>query len=188
MDTDARREQLLALGLGMFAARTYDAVSIDDVALAAGISKGLLYHYFPTKRDFYVAVVCEAARRLLEVTDPPRDLLPLERLVAGLQGYLTFVDAHALTYAALLRGGIGTDEDVIRVVEGARATIIERLLEGLGQAAPDALLRLLLRGWIGFVEATSLDWIQHRDLERDALLQLWVQQLVRTLPREAVKA
>jgi AcrR family transcriptional regulator len=188
MDTDARREQLLDLGLGMFAARTYDAVSIDDVAVAAGISKGLLYHYFPTKRDFYVAVVCEAARRLLEVTSPPLELLPLERLVHGLQGYLTFVDAHALTYAALLRGGIGTDEDVIRVVEGAREKIIERLLEGIGQENPTALLRLLLRGWIGFVEATSLHWIEHRDLARDELLQLWVQQLVRTLPREAAKS
>src|SRR5690242_4164925 len=65
LDVDERRAQLVALGLAEFGTRTYDDVSIDLIAQAAGISKGLLYHYFPTKRAFYVACVREAAARLL---------------------------------------------------------------------------------------------------------------------------
>ena len=42
---DERRAQLLALGLRLFAEHSYDEVSIDELARAAGVSKGLLYHY-----------------------------------------------------------------------------------------------------------------------------------------------
>ncbi len=57
LDVEERRKQLVALGNELFSKRTYDEVSIDELARAAGISKGLLYHYFPTKRDFYIATV-----------------------------------------------------------------------------------------------------------------------------------
>src|SRR4051812_45882941 len=70
LDVDERRAQLLSLGLERFSERSYDEVSIDDLARAAGISKGLLYHYFPTKRDFYIAALAQAAEQLLAATDP----------------------------------------------------------------------------------------------------------------------
>ena len=70
LDMDSRRAQLLELGLRLFGTRAYDEVSIDDIAQAANISKGLLYHYFGGKRAFYVAVVSDAARRLVAAIDP----------------------------------------------------------------------------------------------------------------------
>src|SRR5271170_6359642 len=85
LEVDARRAQLVTLGIDLFAARAYDEVSIDELARAAGVSKGLLYHYFPTKRDFYVATVQEAARQLIERTTGHDDrATPRERLRAGL--------------------------------------------------------------------------------------------------------
>src|SRR5687768_17791719 len=82
LETDERRKQLVELGLEWFGAKAYDEVSIDDIAEAAGISKGLLYHYFPTKRAFYTACVGEAAAQLLDAitsaAKPEAD--PLERL------------------------------------------------------------------------------------------------------------
>src|SRR4051794_34416347 len=83
LEVDERRAQLLELGLGLFSARPYDDVAIEDLAAAAGISKGLLYHYFPTKRDFYAAAIGEAARRLLDATIPREEDPPLERLRAS---------------------------------------------------------------------------------------------------------
>ena len=71
LDVDERRRQLVELGLDLFGSRSYDEVSIDELAAAAGISKGLLYHYFPTKRDFYVATVREAAAQLVARTSMP---------------------------------------------------------------------------------------------------------------------
>lgn len=182
MASDARRAQLLALGVEMFAQRPWDTVSIDDVARAAGISKGLLYHYFPTKRDFYAEVVREAARALLDTTDTPDTMLPLERLSTGLSRYLDFVERHAPAYATLLGGGIGSAPDVAAIVEETRQQFRRRLMRGLGVDAPPPVLRLLLRGWVGFVEATSLDWLEHRDLSRDELLALWMRALVGLIP------
>jgi AcrR family transcriptional regulator len=80
LSTDARREQLVALGIEIFSERPFDEVSIDDIAAAAGISKGLLYHYFPSKRDFYVAVIRSAADEMQVMTEPDPALEPRERL------------------------------------------------------------------------------------------------------------
>src|SRR4051812_38658798 len=91
LDVDERRGQLLELGLAMFSERSYDEVSIDDLARAAGVSKGLLYHYFPTKRDLYVATLELAAQRLLDATITDRTGTPEVQLRRGLSTYLDFV-------------------------------------------------------------------------------------------------
>lgn len=181
LDVDARRAQLLALGLDAFASRSYDDVPLDDIARAAGISKGLLFHYFPTKRHFYVATIREAARRLSEETRADHVDDPLERLHAGLDAYLAYVDRHGPAYAALLRGGIGSDPEVAAVVEETRGELLARLMQGLAAAEPSPLLRTSLRAWIGFVEAAALEWIDRRDVERVALRSVMIDVLVAVL-------
>src|SRR6478752_927431 len=85
LENDQRRAQILALARAAFSDRAYDDVSIDDLARAAKISKGLLYHYFPTKRDLYVAGLREIAEELIErCTKLPADLPPNERVRAAL--------------------------------------------------------------------------------------------------------
>src|SRR5579871_1810823 len=158
LDVEERRRQLVALGVDLFSARTYDEVSIDELAEAAGISKGLLYHYFPTKRDFYVATVRAAAGELLARTDTPPGLEPLARLRAGLEAYLDYVSRHGKPYAALLRGGIGVDPEVAKIVDETREAFCARLLDGVPLPGLDALGGLALRGWVGFVEAATREW------------------------------
>lgn len=178
MENDARRAQLLALGLGVFSNRAYDEVSMEDIARAAGISKGLVYHYFPTKRHFYVAALKEAARQLLAETEPNASDPPEERLRKGLDGYLAFVEKHGRAYTTLMRGGVGVDKQAASVVEKTRAAFMERFLsapELAGVATP--AIRLAVRGWIGFVESTSLEWLERREISRDALLALWTRAL-----------
>lgn len=173
LDVDERRAQLLALGLQFFSGRAYDEVPIEDLAREAGISKGLLYHYFPTKRDFYVATVREASRQLLDRTRPDEGLPPIERLRAGLDTYLAYVEQHGPAYTALLRGGIGSDTEVAAVIEETRTEFLARLLEGIGKSVTvDARLRIMLRGYIGLVEAASLEWVDRRDLDRAELCDL----------------
>lgn len=181
LEVDERRAQLLALGLEAFASRPYDEVSVDDVARAAGTSKGLLYHYFSNKRAFYVAVVGEAARQLLDQTQADPTLAPVDRARAGLDAYLAYVERHAAAYAALLRGGIGTDPAVAAVVERTRAEFVTRALSSIEPPPHPPRLRLTLRGWVGFVEATSLDWVEHRDVTRDELRELLLTALLALL-------
>ncbi len=182
LEVDERRAQLVRLGIDLFAARAYDEVSIYDLARAAGVSKGLLYHYFPTKRDFYVATVNEASRQLIELTATSGELPPLERLRVGLDAYLDYVDAHAPAYAALMRGGVGSDPEVARIIDETRATLCERLLSELPEVTPTPLIRTAVRGWLGFCEATSLDWIDRRAVQRLEVRDLMLEVLLATIP------
>ena len=190
LDTDERRAQLLALAQATFATRSYDEVSIDDLARAAGVSKGLLYHYFPTKRDLYIAGLREAARVLMERTliAPSVHTSPIERMRAGLDAYLDYASEHARAYTALLRGGIGSDPEVALVIEDTRKTYVDRMIQGTeGTPLPvpvekTPLLRLALRGWVGFVEQTSLDWVAGpREVSQRELRDLLVDVLLSTL-------
>jgi AcrR family transcriptional regulator len=160
LSTDARRQQLVALGIEIFSERPFDEVSIDDIAAAAGISKGLLYHYFPSKRDFYVAVVRFAAGEMEALTEPDPELAPLERLGAAL------------------------DPAVAAIVEDVRQAMTARLLAdvpGAGAGDPPAAVRVAIRGWLGFVEAASLDWLDHGGLDRAELRDMLVATLTGAL-------
>src|SRR5687768_404579 len=164
LETDERRKQLVELGLEWFGAKAYDEVSIDDIAQAAGISKGLLYHYFPTKRAFYVACVRSAAAHLLAMTETPEDTPPLERLTRGLDTYLEYVRAHGPAYATLMRSGAAVDPEAVVIVDETRATFLERITQGMGTGGSvdlsSPLLRIALVGWVGLAEAASLKWVE----------------------------
>ena len=161
LDVDERRRQLVALGTQLFSTRTYDDVSIDEVARTAGISKGLLYHYFPTKRDFYVATVREAAAQLMQRTKTSPQMNAVDRLRTGLDAFIDYVAEHGTAYEGLLRSGIGADAEVARIVDDTRESFCARLIEGL--EARSELARVALRGWVGFVEATTTGWLASRE-------------------------
>ena len=192
LGVDERRSALLELGLELFAKASYEALSIDAIARAAGISKGLLYHYFPSKRDYYAATVRLAADRLLNATLEATlrdDLPPQELLRRGLSAYMDFVERHGQTYAALLRTGIGTDPEILTVIEGTRDAFVGRLAERLG-LVPNTMapmIRLALRGWVGFVEVCSLSWLDESTVSRDAIAELMAETLVATLTAARVK-
>ena len=179
LDLDARRRQLVGIGLDLFSDRAYDEIAIDDIAAQAGISKGLLYHYFPSKRDFYVEVIREAARDLRERTEPDGTLPPIDRLSESLDAYLRHVEEHARGHATLLRGGIGSDPEVRAIVDENRAVFALRIIDAMVEQGAEATpaVRLAVRGWIGFVEAVSLDWVERGEVTRPEVLALLVQTL-----------
>jgi AcrR family transcriptional regulator len=188
LETDARRAQLLELGMRLFSERTYDEISMDDLAREAGVSKGLVYHYFRTKRDFYVAGLREIARDLIEkTTKHAPDLPPLERVRHGIDAYLDHVGAHARAFIALMRGGIGSDPEVASVIEATRTTYVETFLHDLAGTPLAALtqgntlVRVAVRGWLGFIEAASLDWLAHPEVDRVRLRDMMIDVLLTTL-------
>ena len=188
LDLEERRAQLLELGMKTFAERTYDEVSIDDLAREAGISKGLLYHYFPTKRDLYLAGLRRIADDLLARTDVSqrRDLAPIDRIRHGIDQYLSFVADRARAYTSLMSGGIGADPEVASIIEGVRGALIERMFTGpesplAGGDHRTPLARAALRGWIGLAEAACLDWLTHGDLTQAQVRDLLVDPLLPTI-------
>jgi AcrR family transcriptional regulator len=105
-----RREQLLDLGVRLLADRSLDELSIDLLAEEAGISRGLLYHYFGNKSAFHEAVVRHAADDLVAQTAPPPGGEPLERLLASVAAYVDYVTANFEGYVSLVRGAAGGNE------------------------------------------------------------------------------
>jgi AcrR family transcriptional regulator len=172
VSNESRREKLIRVGLELFSARPYHEVSVDDLAAAAGVSNGLLYHYFPSKRDLYVALIRAAVDEMREVTAPRGGPPGPERLRRSLDAYLDFVEHREQGFRAVLQGGIGADREIWQITEEMRTLTVERLLEGLGVERPRPVLRSVLRGWIGFLEAASLDWLAHRDLARGQLIDV----------------
>lgn len=181
LDIDERRAQLLALAKRSFSSRSYDDVSIDDLAREAKISKGLLYHYFPTKRDLYVAGLTEIADELVAaLTSVPDDLPPIERVRQSLDAYLGFVSQRAEAFISLMRGGIGSDPEVASVIEGVRKKLYDSFLAGSPFAQMligNVKFETAVKGWIGFCEHVSLDWAAHARMTREELRELLVQIL-----------
>jgi AcrR family transcriptional regulator len=182
LDNDARRAQLLELARRAFIDRTYDDVSVDDIAREAKISKGLLYHYFPTKRELYIAGLREIAEELVaRVTAVPDELPPIERARAGLDAYLDHISKHSRAFVSLMRGGIGSDREVVQVIESVRERLFQRFLERSPfepMLRDDPRFRTAARGWIGFVEGATIDWCADPRISRDDLRDLLAQLVV----------
>ena len=182
LDNDQRRAQLLALARRAFSDRAYDDVSIDDLARVANISKGLLYHYFPTKRDLYIAGLREISDELVEaIRSVPANLAPIDRVKTSVDAYLEHIARHSRAFVALMRGGIGSDPEVAAVIESVRTRLFDKLLVGSPFAslvAGDARFETAVRGWIGFVEAASIDWCANPRLSRLELRELLTEVLL----------
>lgn len=178
MKTDERREQLLRTGVQLLGERPYEEISIGAIAQAAGVSKGLLYHYFPTKKDFVLAVLREAADEVSAVTAPDPELSPLEQIDASLDAFLGYVEQHAAAYATIVRTRGGGDPDIRAALEGFRERRVGEVLAGIGAWGPDPgaprppALEAAVRGWTFYVEGVVLEWLERRDLEREQLREL----------------
>jgi AcrR family transcriptional regulator len=183
LQTDARRAQLLELGMDLFAERGYEDIAIDDLAAAAGISKGLLYHYFRGKREFYVETIRAASLRLRRLSEPDPKLPPVARLRASIDAHLNYIQDHGPAYAAIYRSGVAVAPEVSEILEEHRGVITRHFLRNLGVARPRPVLRAALRAWIGMVEGASLDWIAHPALKRDQLRELLVAGYIATLAK-----
>jgi len=184
LDNDQRRAQLLELAKRAFSDRSYDEVSIDDLAKVAGISKGLLYHYFPTKRDLYVAGLREIADALVDaVIQVSEDLPPIDRIRHSVDAYLEHISRHSRAFVALMRGGIGSDPEVAAVVESVRSRLFDQLSGSpvASLVARDARIETAIRGWIGFVEASSIDWCANPRLSPVDLRELMTSVLFEIL-------
>ena len=174
---DVRREQLLDAGVELFAERPYEDVSIDEIAAACGVSRGLLYHYFGGKRDFFVASIRHASERLREA-EPDPDLPALEQLRQGLRRYFETVAERPGAHAALRRVAAG-DPEIAAIIEERRQAFVQRVLAGIpGAGGESPLAAITAKAWIGSVEVATLEWIERRDVALEELVEILAGALV----------
>ncbi|TSE01882.1 TetR/AcrR family transcriptional regulator [Skermania sp. ID1734] len=176
-----RRDQLIELGVKLLTSRALEQISVGEIAKLAGISRGLLFHYFPSKRDFHIEIVRHGNEQLYDRITPDDELTdPIARLRDGMSRYVDFVTENRNFYIALLRGPASADPEMIEIFEGNRAKIANTLVLGSPIFEPyldDPKIRLAVRGWIAFVEETTISWLREPTITRDELIELNVRAL-----------
>jgi AcrR family transcriptional regulator len=181
MQVDERREQLLKLGAGLFASHSFGELSMARIAREAGISKALLYHYFPSKQDFFLATLQDAAEELARRTQPDPELSPAEALSASLDAFLGWIEENELAYRKLMESA-GSVPEVGEWITQVRDDTSARILDGMGVGAdPPPKVRAATRAWLWFMDGAILDWLDHRDLERAEVRDLLLGSLAGTL-------
>src|SRR5829696_2669890 len=145
------------------------------IAREAGISKALLYHYFPSKQAYFSATLEQKAAELASRVAPDPGLAPAEQLAHSLGAFLAWVEENGDAYAKLVRAA-GAVPDVREVMEAVRAQTAEQILQGVPGARRPAH-RTAVNAWLWFMDGAILDWLEHRDLDRDELQALLLRAL-----------
>ena len=169
MQVDERRRQLLELSTELFARHSFSELSMARIAREAGISKALLYHYFPGKHELFVATLQQAAEEVRRRTQPDPNLPPAQALAASLDAFLGWIEENELAYRKLMESA-GSVPEVGALIAEVRDRTSARILDGIGAGAdPPPKLRAAARAWLWFMDGAILDWLDHRDLERAEL-------------------
>jgi AcrR family transcriptional regulator len=174
----ARRAELIAIGRRLFADRSYDALSMDDIARQARVAKGLIYYYFQSKRGYYLAIIQDSVADLVTLAASGRELPPVERVHRTIDSYLRYAEHNQAAYRTIVSGGVGFDTEVHAIRDGVREAIVATIAEGAyshGDTAP--LARMGLLAWVCSVEGATLEWIDRSELPRDAMCELLVRML-----------
>lgn len=188
LDVASRRDEIVAAALELYSREAADAVTLDDVAAAAGVSRALVYRYFGSRADLYLEAMQSAAGRLLAILDVPASGEPAARLVEAVRRYFDFAEEHATGLQALMSGVTVVPVGPIgAIVQDVRERLFERLVVGLGQSRASAELRTVLRSWMAAVEAAALDWLEHRDVERGEVEGMLAVQLLAGLQTAAAR-
>ncbi|HYU83273.1 MAG TPA: TetR/AcrR family transcriptional regulator [Kribbellaceae bacterium] len=178
LSPEQRRDQLLAIGSKLFAERPYDEVWIEEVAELAGVSRGLLYHYFPTKRDFFAAIVERSVAHMLRATEISPDLPMAEQVAAGLDAYIAFFLEHPYAMLAVNRGALAGDAQVQCAIRREMTILQERIVDALGLTGDKRkLATLAVHSWLAFTRAACVEWVQNRTVSKEELRTLCMRSL-----------
>lgn len=175
---DQRRSQLLDIGSRLFATRPYDDVWIEEVADIAGCSRGLMYHYFSSKRDFFAEIMRVESARVLAITEPDTSLPVAEQVAAGLDAYIRFSVEHEHGVRAINRGAMLGDAGIQAILTAELDIQQQRILAALPpDMRDDEVMKTALRGWVSFVRAVCTDWLDRRTITESDVRELCLKAL-----------
>jgi AcrR family transcriptional regulator len=188
LSPEARRAQLIELGVEMLATRTLDEVSVELIAQKAGISRGLLFHYFASKQEFHVEVARAAAGEMIRRTEPDLTQPPVESLRSALDAFMSYVEENPDNYTSLVRGAASGDTEMRAIFDATRATMAQRIIGVVDQLGFTLGERasLAVHGWVAYVEECVVRWTADvpRAVDRDQLLEM----LTKSLPAVVLSA
>jgi AcrR family transcriptional regulator len=177
-----RRSELVRVAAGEFAGKAYHDVLMTQVADLAGVSRALLYRYFPTKRDLFAAVYGDAASRLIAASPlkPGQDLV--EQVLTGLDAHLDFFEANARTVLVANRGELAGDPVIQAIITEELAELRHAMLDAMGtEGRARARASTALYGWLSFVQSVCVDWLAGGVLTRREVRDMCLRTLTASL-------
>lgn len=161
MDRDERREQILRVATRLFSNRPYSEVSISDIAEGAGMARGLLHHYFGSKRELYLEVVRVSARAPLAAASDGQVGTEVAWTTA-VDSFLGVIERNpTLWLNSVTVGGAEGDDEVAAIIDATREILADQTLIAIGleSRTDDPLVRALIRAWGGFVQELTVEWV-----------------------------
>ena len=187
LDLDARREQILRAGVELLRTKTPDEISIDAVTREAGISRGLLYHYFKDKDAFVVAVIEQASEELRQALRPDPTLIGRDSIAAAIDAFIAFAEGHAAGFRAVLTGSVA-NRKLAAIVEKTRERDLAAFVAGIAATTGDpaeanasAVLRVALHAHMHFMEGAVVRWLTRGEITRAQLRELILRTLDGTI-------
>jgi AcrR family transcriptional regulator len=166
---DARRDEILAAARTVVVEQGFSGASTSAVAERAGVTRGLVHHYFGNKRDLFLAVLADLTASVPAAVRTDLPEMPLDELVES--NAVAFLDAfghNREVWRALLGAeGIG-DPEVTELMDGMRDRIVERMAVNWAEGRePTEELRLVLRVFVGAGETVATEWALRGRATRD---------------------
>jgi AcrR family transcriptional regulator len=145
----------------MFSEKPYKDVMMEDIALRAGVSRALLYHYYPGKRDLYIAIFKRASDRLLALVSPDPQLPLAEQLATGLEAHIQYFVDHPFEAVTHNRGALSDDPAIQAIVAEELHVVGQSLIDKLvAEGRLRDVTEIAVEGWLAFVRAACVKWVQ----------------------------
>jgi AcrR family transcriptional regulator len=93
---EQRRSEILEAATAVFARVGFADTDVQEIAALAGVGKGTVYRYFPSKEELFLATVDLGMRRLTTTVDSAASKAaePFARIAAAIEAYLAYFDQH----------------------------------------------------------------------------------------------
>ncbi|MGW6035326.1 TetR/AcrR family transcriptional regulator [Gordonia terrae] len=189
---EARRAELVAAGARLFGEAPYDEVRMNDVAAEAGVSRALMYRYFPDKRSLFVAVVDALSERMIAwtIVEIDNDATPFRKIRAAVLGYLDQYAKYPHAADSIVLGVGATDSRIADRDEADRARLRDLVLEQFRHefstplsGAADSLLGAVVGAWLAYTQELIRHWVSNRELDRDQIADLCAHSLLDVVAR-----
>jgi AcrR family transcriptional regulator len=181
------RERIVEAAVQIFSEQTYDDVAVSDIAKAAGVAHGLLFHYFGSKRGIYLEAMRGAAEQLETAFVFKPDLTPAEQIRHAVASHLRYLATHRGLALRLILGGRGADPGAWEVFEAARWRAVEATAELFGVDPRRPAVRMAGRAAVSAMDEATIFWLDNdQPFAVDDMVD-WMVRMTASIVREATR-
>src|SRR3954454_6540429 len=182
LDPGQRHDQILDAAGVLFAPRAYDQVSVEDIAQAAGVTRGLVHHYFGGRKDVYVGLLERLGAQREGQLRPPAGGSARARVADTVSRWLDWTETNRTIWLGTIAHGEEiADPDVRKVVADLVRRAVALLAAFHADIADDSpRLRYALECWTGLNRAATRHWLRG-EASREATHELLASTLEHVL-------